>query len=411
MEPAMRRTDFWKIVLASSLVSAGLTAFLLRWPTSSTSRAEFTPPVTASPKTALTADERINIEVYERLSQGVVNVTSTTLELNFWFNVIPQQGVGSGVVVDNEGRIVTNFHVIKNADRLQVTLFDNSTYEAKILGQDPFNDLAVLQIDCPAGKLYPIELGSSDDLKVGQKVLAIGNPFGLERTLTTGIISSLARSLKTDYGVVENVIQSDAAINPGNSGGPLLNTSGELIGINTAIYSRTGESAGIGFAVPVNILNRVVPDLVAHGRVLRPWFGVHGRALSPRLAQVLKLSVDTGFLVEQVERGSTAARAGIRGGDHRVLSRNFFVSIGGDVLVELDGEAVGSKEDIVRILESKRPGGSISAIWYRGATEIKKEIRLVGHKLIWNNAFLESLPDSRFHFFRHRSLPFPSAPG
>ncbi len=380
MKP-MRRRDFWKIVLASSLISAGLTAVLLRWPAVSTSRAEFTPPVTAGPKTALTADEQINIEIYERLSQGVVNVTSTTLELNFWFNVIPQQGVGSGVVIDNEGRIVTNFHVIKNADRLQVTLFDNSTYEAKILGQDPFNDLAVLQIDSPAEKLYPIELGSSDNLKVGQKVLAIGNPFGLERTLTTGIISSLARSLKTDYGVVENVIQSDAAINPGNSGGALLNTSGELIGINTAIYSRTGESAGIGFAVPVNILNRVVPDLVEHGRVLRPWFGVHGRALSPRLAQVLKLSVERGFLVEQVERGSTAARAGIRGGNRRVLLRNFSVIIGGDVLVELDGEAVDSKEDIVRILESKRPGGSISAIWYREANKIKKEIEMVGHKL------------------------------
>ncbi len=377
----MKRKDFWKIVLASSLVSAGLTAFLLRWPTAPTSRAEFRPPVTASPKTGLTADERINIEIYDRLSQGVVNVTSTTLELNFWFNVVPQQGVGSGVVVDNEGRIVTNFHVIKNAHQLQVTLFDNSTYEAKILGQDPFNDLAVLQIDSPVEKLYPIDLGSSDDLKVGQKVLAIGNPFGLERTLTTGIISSLARSLKTDYGVVENVIQSDAAINPGNSGGPLLNTSGELIGINTAIYSRTGESAGIGFAVPVNILHRVVPDLVAHGRVLRPWFGVHGRALSPRLAQVLKLSVQKGFLIEQVERGSTAARAGMRGGDRRVLLRNFFVIIGGDVLVELGGEEVDSKEDIVRILESKRPGGSISAIWFRGADEIKKNIELVGHKL------------------------------
>ena len=380
MGPEMNRKDFWKIVLVSSLISAGLTAFLLRWPTAPTSRAEFTPPATAGPKTALTIDEQINIEIYDRQSRGVVNVTSTTLELNFWFNVVPQQGVGSGVVVDNEGRIVTNFHVIKNADRLQVTLFDNNTYEAKILGQDPFNDLAVLQIDCPAEKLHPIELGSSDDLKVGQKVLAIGNPFGLERTLTTGIISSLARSLKTDYGVVENVIQSDAAINPGNSGGPLLNTSGELIGINTAIYSRTGESAGIGFAVPVNILNRVLPDLVAHGRVLRPWFGVHGRALSPRLAQVLKLPVEKGFLIEQVERGSTAARAGIRGGDRRVLLRNFSLIIGGDVLVELDGEAVESKEDIVRILEAKRPEGSISAIWYRGADKIEKDIELVGHK-------------------------------
>lgn len=376
----MGRRDFWKIVLVSSLISTGLTVFLLRWPSTPTSRAEFKPPAPSGPRVSLTEDERINIDVYERLSQGVVNVTSTTLELNFWFNVIPQQGVGSGVVIDREGRIVTNFHVIENANRLQVTLFDKSTYEARILGRDPINDLAVLQIDSPVEKLHPIQLGSSQDLKVGQKVLAIGNPFGLERTLTTGIISSLARSLKTDYGVVENVIQSDAAINPGNSGGPLLNTSGELIGINTAIYSRTGESAGIGFAVPVSILHRIVPDLVEHGQVLRPWFGVHGRRLTPRLAQLLQLPVERGFLVEQVERGSTAALTGIQGGNRRVLLRNFSLIVGGDVLVALDGEAVESKEDIVRILESKRPGDTVPATWYRGSDKIEKKIELIGHK-------------------------------
>lgn len=378
----MKRTDFWKLVLTSSLLSTALVVFLTRWPVPEPAHAGLaeSPSQTRAFDTARTRDEDINIRIYDELGPGVVNVTSTTLERNFWFDVIPRRGVGSGVVIDRKGRIVTNFHVVQEASRIEVTLYDKSSYEAKVLGTDRFNDLVILEIDCPAEKLHPIKLGSSDNLKVGQKVLAIGNPFGFEHTLTTGIISSLGRSLRTDSGVIENVIQSDAAINPGNSGGPLLNTQGELIGINTAIYSRSGESAGIGFAVPVNMLRRIVPDLVSFGYVRRPWFGVQGRALTPRLASALNLPVQEGLLIERVEEGSSSDQAGLRGGRRRVLLGNFFLIIGGDILVSLDGRPVGSHDDLVRLLADKRPGDRIGASFYRGDRRIETAIELVGYE-------------------------------
>ncbi len=378
----MKRTDFWKLVLTSSLLSTALVVFLTRWPVPEPAHAGLaeSPSQTRTFDTARTRDEDINIRIYDELGPGVVNVTSTTLERNFWFDVIPRRGVGSGVVIDRKGRIVTNFHVVQEASRIEVTLYDKSSYEAKVLGTDRFNDLVILEIDCPAEKLHPIKLGSSDNLKVGQKVLAIGNPFGFEHTLTTGIISSLGRSLRTDSGVIENVIQSDAAINPGNSGGPLLNTQGELIGINTAIYSRSGESAGIGFAVPVNMLRRIVPDLVSFGYVRRPWFGVQGRALTPRLASALNLPVQEGLLIERVEEGSSSDQAGLRGGRRRVLLGNFFLIIGGDILVSLDGRPVGSHDDLVRLLADKRPGDRIGVSFYRGDRRIETAIELVGYE-------------------------------
>ena len=378
----MKRTDFWKLVLASSLLSTALVVFLTRWPVPEPAHAGLA-KTQSQPRTfdtARTRDEDINIRIYDELGPGVVNVTSTTLERNFWFDVIPRRGVGSGVVIDRKGRIVTNFHVVQEASRIEVTLYDKSSYEAKVLGTDRFNDLAILEIDCPAESLHPIKLGSSDNLKVGQKVLAIGNPFGFEHTLTTGIISSLGRSLKTDSGVIENVIQSDAAINPGNSGGPLLNTRGEIIGINTAIYSRSGESAGIGFAVPVNMLRRIVPDLVSFGYVRRPWFGVQGRALTPGLASALKLPVQEGLLIERVEQGSSSDLAGLRGGRRRVLLGNFFLIIGGDILVSLDGRPVGSHDDLIRLLADRRPGERIGVSFYRGNRRIEAAIELVGYE-------------------------------
>ena len=378
----MKRTDFWKLVLTSSLLSTALVVFLTRWPVPEPAHAGLaeSPSQTRTFDTARTRDEDINIRIYDELGPGVVNVTSTTLERNFWFDVIPRRGVGSGVVIDRKGRIVTNFHVVQEASRIEVTLYDKSSYEAKVLGTDRFNDLVILEIDCPAEKLHPIKLGSSDNLKVGQKVLAIGNPFGFEHTLTTGIISSLGRSLRTDSGVIENVIQSDAAINPGNSGGPLLNTQGELIGINTAIYSRSGESAGIGFAVPVNMLRRIVPDLVSFGYVRRPWFGVQGRALTPRLASALNLPVQEGLLIERVEEGSSSDQAGLRGGRRRVLLGNFFLIIGGDILVSLDDRPIGSHDDLVRLLADKRPGDRIGVSFYRGDRRIETAIELVGYE-------------------------------
>ncbi len=372
--------SFWKLVFASSLISSGLVFILLRWPSPPSTEAQFTQPEINTFETALTDDEIINIRLYESLSQGVVNITSTTLELNFWLDVIPRSGVGSGVMIDDRGHIITNYHVIKDAKRLDVTLYDKSKYEARTVGIDPVNDLAVLKIDCPREKCAPIKLGRSESLRVGQKVLAIGNPFGLERTLTTGIISALGRTLKTGSGIIDEVIQTDAAINPGNSGGPLLNTRGEVVGINTLIYSQVGESAGVGFAVPVSAIKQVVPDLLQHGEVLRPWFGVQGQELSPQLARALgDLPVKEGFLVEQVESGSSAQRAGIRGGTRRVFFRNFHpVIVGGDILVSLDGKPTRSASDILRIVQDKRPSEKIAIIFYRGHQKIEETIELVG---------------------------------
>lgn len=376
----MSRRDFWKIVLTSAVLSAGLVFFFLSWSSPPSTRAEFaqdSEPIFDPP---LSEEESINIRVYESRSRSVVNITSTTLEYTWFFEVVPRQGVGSGFVIDKEGHIVTNYHVIRDAERLEVTLYDKEKYEATRVGIDPINDIAVLKIDSPEEKLYPVPLGTSRDLKVGQKVLAIGNPFGLDQTLTTGIISSLQRTLSTDFGLIDEIIQTDAAINPGNSGGPLLNRRGEVVGINTAIFSRTGESAGIGFAVPVDTLNRILPDLLEHGQVLRAWFGVQGQPLSRRLAQALRLPVEEGLLVLQVESNSSADRAGIRGGQRRAFYGNVPLLIGGDVIVSLGGRPVGTMQDIASILEDKRPGETISIVYYRGEDRIEKEIQLEGRR-------------------------------
>ena len=376
----MTKRDFWKIVLTSSIISAAVVSFLLRWPAPVPTQAEFSRPAAATLDHPLTEDETINIQVYEMLSRGVVNVTSITLEYTWFFEVIPREGVGSGIVIDNKGHLVTNYHVIQNSRRLEVTLHDESKYKAEVVGVDARNDIAVLRIDCPEGILFPIQLGESQNLKVGQKVLAIGNPFGLERTLTTGIISSLGRKLKTDHGLIDQVIQTDAAINPGNSGGPLLNTNAELIGINTAIISRTGESAGIGFAVPVDTLSRILPDLLEHGKVLRSWFGVRGRSLTRKLSDALKLTIESGFLVEQIEQGSSADQAGIRGGSRRVFYGNVPLVIGGDVIVSLAGEPVASADDLNLILEDKRPGEAVEIIYYRDGGKIEGRVQLIGQE-------------------------------
>lgn len=377
----MSRRDFFKIILISSLISSALTIMVLRWSTPPAAEARWSqPPEVKTFDTRLTEDEAINIKIYQALSRGVVNITSTTLKLNFWFEPIPQQGVGSGFLIDDKGHIVTNYHVVEKARRLDVTFSDKSKYKASVVGTDPVNDLAVVKIDCPAGKCIPLKLGDSRHLQVGQKVLAIGNPFGLQGTLTTGIISSLGRTMQTEQGIVEDIIQTDAAINPGNSGGPLLNTHGEVIGINTAILSRTGESAGIGFAIPVNTLSRIVSDLVQYGKVLRPWFGVRGIALTPDLADALNVPVEAGVLVEQVEKGSSADRAGIRGGNRVVLYGNFQVVIGGDILISLDGKPVTSSRQLNSLLDKERPGNKVSVVFYRGRQKLSRQVSLSGRE-------------------------------
>ena len=376
--------NFWKLVAVSSLLSAALVLFALRWPfppAAGAATLSLEEPLISEPDRSHTEEERINIAIYERHSPGVVNITSTTIEYTWFYEPIPDKGVGSGVIVDHRGHIVTNYHVIDDATQIEVTLHDEKVVEADIVGVDPINDLAVVKIECPSEGCRAIPLGTSQDLRVGQKVFAIGNPFGFQQTLTTGIISSLGRGLRTQHGFVEDMIQTDAAINPGNSGGPLLDTSGKLIGINTTIYSRAGDSAGIGFAVPVDTLKRVLPDLIEHGKVVRPWFGVLGRSIRGRLGEALQAPVEEGFLVEQVEPGSSSDQAGMKGGNRLVYFGNRRLRIGGDILVSLGGRPIHEVIDLIRVLEDKKPGQEIELVYYRGRQRIEKRIRLVGQEV------------------------------
>ncbi|NOY65491.1 MAG: trypsin-like serine protease [Nitrospirae bacterium] len=330
---------------------------------------------TVSPSFSLTKEEEINIKVYKDVSPSVVNITTTTLIRDF-FSIYPQKGAGSGSIIDATGYILTNYHVIEGASEITVTLYDGSKYRAGLVGVDPDNDLAIIKIK-PRKKLRPVKLGDSDSLQVGQKVYAIGNPFGLNSTLTTGIISALGRPLTTESGrVIENVIQTDAPINPGNSGGPLLDTSGRLIGINTAIFTPSGGNIGIGFAIPVNTARELIPDLIRYGKVRRPWIGIIGVPLWRELSQALGLSVNKGILVSEVVPGGPADKAGIRGGTIPVEISGTIIYLGGDIIVSMDGKPVGSMEDIKRILKGKKEGDSVLVRIVRKNRIYEKTIRV-----------------------------------
>ncbi|MBC7358272.1 MAG: trypsin-like peptidase domain-containing protein [Desulfacinum sp.] len=309
---------------------------------------------------ALTEDEENNIELYRKLSPGVVNITSTVLERDFFFNIIPRQGAGSGSIISDEGYILTNHHVIEDARKLEVTLANGKKYAAKFIGSDPNTDIAVIKIDAPKKDLVVIPMGSSKDLKVGQKVLAIGNPFGLGQTLTTGIISSVGRTLRSPGGaLVEDVIQTDASINPGNSGGPLIDSSGKMIGVNTAIFSPTGANVGIGFAIPVDTVKQVVRELIEKGYYGYPWLGATLMTLFPDFAEALQLSVSRGAMIVEVVPGGPADKAGLRGGHARAQVGNYVLIVGGDVVVGIDGEPVESADDLMRALRRHRPGDRV----------------------------------------------------
>jgi putative serine protease PepD len=309
---------------------------------------------------ALTEDERNNIGVYEKAADGVVNVTSTAMQLDFFFNAFPTQGSGSGSIIDTKGHILTNHHVVADAQKLEVTLGDGSKWPARLVGTDPDNDLAVIKIDAPREKLKVISMGDSRNLKIGQKVLAIGNPFGLERTLTTGIISSLGRTIRSAVGtLIEDVIQTDAAINPGNSGGPLLNADGEIIGINSAIISPSGGNVGIGFAIPVNTAKRVVPELLTKGYVSYPWIGATIQSLIPEIAKYRKLKIERGAMIAEVVKGGPADKAGLKGGNQRVQVGNMIVLVGGDTVVKADRHDVKTNDELIRYIREKKPGDTI----------------------------------------------------
>ena len=322
----------------------------------------------------LTEEERNNIAVYEKVADGVVNITSTAVQMDFLFNVFPTQGSGSGSIIDSKGHILTNHHVVANAQKLEVTLADESKWPAKLVGSDPDNDLAVIKIDAPREKLKIIPMGDSKQLKIGQKVLAIGNPFGLERTLTTGIISSLGRTIRSETGILmEDIIQTDAAINPGNSGGPLLNSEGEIIGINSAIISPSGGSVGIGFAIPVNVARRIVPELIAKGYVTYPYFGATIMPLFPEVAKHLKLKVEKGAMIAEVVKGGPADKAGLKGGSQRVQVGNMIVIAGGDIVVKVDQHDVKTNDEVIRYIREKKPGDTIVLQVYRkgGFVDVK----------------------------------------
>jgi S1-C subfamily serine protease len=301
---------------------------------------------------------------------SVVNITSKSLVYNFFFEPVPQQGQGSGFILDKAGHVLTNYHVVEGANRgIEVMLSNKRRYKAKVVGTDRTHDLALLQIDAP--NLEPVTLADSGGLSVGQKVYAIGNPFGLSGTMTRGIISSIRSIKNADDAPIEDAIQTDAAINPGNSGGPLLNSRGEVIGINTMIASNGAEqSSGIGFAIPINTAKAVLADLTRYGRVKRPLLGIDSYAIGPDLAEQMGLAVDSGILVQKVIPGGAAERAGLHGGNQQAYVGNTLILLGGDLIVALDGKPVTDPQDINVIMEKHQAGDAISVTFYRGRKRI-----------------------------------------
>ncbi|MBI4536893.1 MAG: trypsin-like peptidase domain-containing protein [candidate division NC10 bacterium] len=333
----------------------------------------------ARSRLGLTPEEETVIGVYRAVSPSVVNITSMVLTQDFFFRAVPERGgSGSGFILDGRGHILTNNHVVENAESLEVTLPDKSKHPAKLIGRDPNNDLAVVRINAPREKLMPLKLGDSDQLQVGQLAIAIGNPFGLERTVTRGVVSALGRSLRSDSGrQIRNIIQTDAAINPGNSGGPLLDSRGDVIGINTAIFSPSGGSVGIGFAIPVNTAKRLVPQLIAQGRVSHPWMGISGLDITPSVAKALSLPATEGVMIAQVSPNGPAARAGLRGSQRRIRVGNYLVSVGGDIVVGLDGRKIGSVDDLTAYLDDKKkPGEELQVNILRDGKGLSVTLRL-----------------------------------
>jgi len=321
--------------------------------------------------------ETENIKIYKQASPAVANIVTRTVEYDFFFNPVAIEGAGSGFLIDADGHILTNYHVVQGAQTIEVTLGDQSHFKAKLIGADSRNDIALIKIDPKSRKLAPLQLGDSRKLLVGQRVLAIGNPFGFQSTLTTGIVSSLGRTVQTSESTfIDEAIQTDASINRGNSGGPLLNSHGEVIGISSAIYSPTGTTAGIGFAIPINTARRVADDLISQGRVRRATLGIEGRALWPGLAEALNLSVEKGILVERATPGGPAAQAGIRGGTKSVLAGLQELRIGGDVLVAVDGKPITSQMDLNLLLNRARPGDTITLTIFRDGKKMDVPVKL-----------------------------------
>ncbi len=328
----------------------------------------------AAPNESLDGEEQNNISVYKKNIPSVVNVTSRAMTFDFFYGLVPQEGQGSGFVIDKDGHILTNYHVIAEARQVEVTLHNRKKYKATVVGTDPSHDLAVIQIKAP--DLIPAVLGDSRNLQVGQKVYAIGNPFGLAGTMTRGIVSSIRPVREPNGAYIDEAIQTDAAINPGNSGGPLMNWHGEVIGINTMILSNVGQNAGIGFAIPINTAKAVLNDLMTLGRVRRPALGVRTIPISAELADEMGLPVDYGLLIVQVVPGGSADQAGLRGGTERAYLGNTPIMLGGDLIVAIDRQKVETQEDLAQMMNDHRAGDTVKITIYRGKKKMDVTVSL-----------------------------------
>ncbi len=323
----------------------------------------------------LDPEEQNNIDVYHRVIPSVVNITSKTMAYDFFYGPVPEEGQGSGFIIDKEGHILTNYHVVGDASQLEVTLHNKKTYKATVIGKDRAHDLAVIQIKAP--DVVPAVLGDSKNLQVGQKVFAIGNPFGLTGTMTRGIISSLRPIRSPEGAYIDEAIQTDAAINPGNSGGPLLNSHGEVIGINSMIATGgSNQSAGIGFAIPINTAKAVLNDLITLGTVRRPSLGIVSLPIGPELAQEMGLPADYGILIVRVVQGGAAERAGLQGGNQRAYLGATPIMVGGDLIVAINGDPIGDQQDLANEMNKHRAGDTVSVTVYRGRRKMTVQVQL-----------------------------------
>ena len=323
----------------------------------------------------LDPEEQNNVDVYHRAIPAVVNITSKMVAYDFFWGAVPEQGQGSGFIIDKEGHILTNYHVVGDSSQLEVTLHNKKTYRASVVGRDRGHDLAVIQIKAP--DLTPAVLGESKNLQVGQKVFAIGNPFGLAGTMTRGIISSLRPIRSPEGAYIEEAIQTDAAINPGNSGGPLLNSHGEVIGINSMIATGgSNQSAGIGFAIPINTAKAVLNDLITLGTVRRPSLGIVSLPIGPELAQEMGLPADYGVLIIRVLPGGAAERAGLFGGNERAYLGSTQIMIGGDLIVAIDGDPIGDQQDLANEMNKHRAGDTVTVTVFRGRRKMNVPVVL-----------------------------------
>jgi S1-C subfamily serine protease len=326
---------------------------------------------------ALTEDEAINVRIYRQVSPAVANILTKATEYDFFMDPVPVEGAGSGFVIDPRGYILTNFHVVEGAQSIEVVLGDQSRYPAKFVGADQRNDVALIKIEPKGKNLVALSLGDSGAIQVGQKVLAIGNPFGFQSTLTTGVVSALGRTVQTSQTTfIDEAIQTDAAINRGNSGGPLINSHGQVIGINSAIYTPTGTTAGIGFAIPINTAKNIANDLMTDGRVHRAFLGVETLPIGGWLSEALDLPVKEGLLVERATKGGPAAAAGIHGGDRVAEAGMRRIYIGGDVITAIDNQKVAGQLDVNLLLNHKRPGDTVTVTVYRGGKKMEIPVKL-----------------------------------